>query len=71
MKPVARRGSEYKSSTIRRLVVRCVDTGSLPDDHQEDPACPACTGSLSPAILLQRDDERVIICPHCGWEMRE
>ena len=71
MEPISRRGGEFRPSTIRLLAVRCVDKGLLPDDHQEVPLCPACTRSLSPAVLLQRDDERLVICPHCGWEMLE
>jgi hypothetical protein len=36
---------------------------------RDDPACPACTRSLDPALALQRDHERLVVCPQCGWEM--
>jgi hypothetical protein len=42
-----------------------------PAGPKDDPSCPACTRSLNPALTLQRDYERVVICPHCRWEMRE
>jgi hypothetical protein len=40
-------------------------------DPSDDLLCPACTRSLTSAVLLQRDDERMLICPYCGWEMHE
>jgi predicted RNA-binding Zn-ribbon protein involved in translation (DUF1610 family) len=48
----------------------CMDYIARPDatDH---PPCPACTSSLCLAVLLQRDDNRLVMCPHCGWETYE
>jgi hypothetical protein len=40
-------------------------------DASDDPPCPACTRSLDKAVPLQREDEYLVICPHCGWEMHE
>jgi hypothetical protein len=48
----------------------CMDHITRPD-ASDDPPCPAYTRSLNPAVLLQRDDKRVVMCPHCGWEMYE
>jgi hypothetical protein len=40
-----------------------------PPSQSDDPPCTACTRSLNPALALQRDHERLVICPHCEWEM--
>jgi hypothetical protein len=40
-------------------------------DASDDPPCPACTRSLNSSVRLQRDDKRVVMCPHCGWEIDE
>jgi len=39
--------------------------------QSNNPLYPACSRSLSLAVALQRDDKRLVMCPHCGWEMDE
>jgi predicted RNA-binding Zn-ribbon protein involved in translation (DUF1610 family) len=57
-------------STPGRRVLRDMSMEDItPPSQSDDPSCPACTRSLNPALALQRDHERVVICPHCGWEM--
>jgi hypothetical protein len=48
----------------------CMDHIARPDTS-DNPPYPACTRSLSLAVLLQRDDKRLVMCPHCGWETYE
>jgi hypothetical protein len=48
----------------------CMDHIARPD-ASDNPPCPACTRSLSLAVLLERDDKRLVMCPHCGWETYE
>jgi hypothetical protein len=48
----------------------CMDHITRPD-ASDNPSCPACTRSLNLTVLLQRDDKRLVMCPHCGWETYE
>jgi hypothetical protein len=48
----------------------CMDHITRPD-ASDDPPRRACTRSLNSGMLLQPDDKRVVMCPHCGWEMDE
>jgi predicted RNA-binding Zn-ribbon protein involved in translation (DUF1610 family) len=58
--------------TAGRWVLRDMSMEDItPQSQSDDPSCPACTRSLTPVVALQRDHELVVICPYCGWEMRE
>jgi hypothetical protein len=59
--------SMYGKDALRGM---CMDHITRPDASDDLPCC-ACTRSLNPAVLLQRDDIRVVICSHCGWEIDE
>jgi hypothetical protein len=40
-------------------------------DASDNPPCPAYTRSLNLTVLLQRDDKRLVMWLHCGWETYE
>jgi len=59
--------SMYGKEALRDMCMYYV----IRPDPSDGPPCPACTRSLSSAVFLQRDDERVVMCTYCGWELLE